>query len=283
MKITQTFPSSFPTQEFAEKNEDFNIIQLREIIKKKYQLYHTQDLDRFPLIEFNTNRKNYEPLRDSFNEEFFIKRKIDNVENYLHIPSTKTFTLIFTDDFYTPNKKIINTCLSYASDIQHSNIQQEKVTLEKKLTKYFIEKKVLIRSFLLLGFIVVCFYFNNLYTRYSMKLGILSPKPASMVTRILEIEGVASDTELVWIVVKPKNGSSYFVQAPIKVQKNGYWKGEIIIGSLSDEEVGQKFTLKAFIKPRTKFKTGDILNSWPQSELSTDEIEVIRSSKLLED
>lgn len=283
MKITYPFPSNFPTQEFVKETENFDTIQLRDIIKRKYHLYHTQDLDRFPLIEYNTNRKNYEPLRDSFNEEFFVKRKIDKAENYLHIPSTKTFTLIFTDDFYIPNKKILNTCLSYASDIQDSSIQEEKKSSEKNAMKYFANKKVLIRSILFIILIFLCLYSYNIYTKYSINLGILSPKSASTVSRILEIEGVANDSELIWIVVKPKKSSSYFVQAPIKAQKNGYWKGEIIIGSSSDDNIGQKFILKAFTKPHIKLKTGDILNSWPQSESSTDAIEVIRSSKLIED
>lgn len=81
---------------------------LRESIKNKYKAYHRLDRDRFPEFEYNTNRANYESLRESFEEEFFVVRGFDTADRHIHIPDTNTLALLFCDEYYLPGKKILN-------------------------------------------------------------------------------------------------------------------------------------------------------------------------------
>jgi len=83
--------------------------------------------------------------------------------------------------------------------------------------------------------------------------------------------------------VKSKSTNKYYVQQAILSQKNGDWVGRIIIGSVSNEDIGQAYEIKAFLNPVKKMKAGDELKAWPTAEISTETIEVIRGSKLSEE
>ncbi|MEA5458302.1 hypothetical protein VB796_04600 [Arcicella sp. LKC2W] len=277
--ITEILPSAFLDKDFSLKN-------LRDDVKKRYLYYHKLDTDRFPIFEYNTNRKNYESLKESFEEEFFTRRGISRTKNNLHIPSTNTLALLFTDNNYTPSQKILNTCRSYTkeSSIKTSALLEDETlnSLSKPTPTNppFIVGKplLLVAIILLLGFV-----FYQLFMDKHERLYIDSPSTNTIVPRILPIEGTAENTNEVWVVVKSKSTNKYYVQQPIEVQNGRDWVGRVIIGSVSSEDVGQVFEIRAFINPVKTIKKGDELTAWPISEVSTESIEVIRGSKLTEE
>lgn len=273
--ITEILPSAF-------LNKDFDLKNLRDDVKKRYLYYNKLDTDRFPIFEYNTNRKNYEPLKESFEEEFFTRRGISRTKNNLHIPSTNTLALFFTDNSYTPSQKILNTCRSYTkenvlkTDSLHDD---ETVYLSKNFKSRLIVGRILLISGLML-FLVFVFY--KLFIK-NERLQITSPSSYSIIPRILAIEGTAENASEIWVVVKSKSTNKYYVQQPILLQDNGDWIGRVIIGSVSNEDIGQAYEIKAFLNPVQKIKTGDELRAWPTAEVSTETIEVIRGSKLSEE
>lgn len=273
--ITEILPSAF-------LNKDFDLKNLRDDVKKRYLYYNKLDTDRFPIFEYNTNRKNYEPLKESFEEEFFTRRGISRTKNNLHIPSTNTLALFFTDNSYTPSQKILNTCRSYTkenvlkTDSLHDD---ETVYLSKNFKSRLIVGRILLISGLML-FLVFVFY--KLFIK-NERLQITSPSSYSIIPRILAIEGTAENASEIWVVVKSKSTNKHYVQQPILLQDNGDWVGRVIIGSVSNEDIGQAYEIKAFLNPVQKIKTGDELRAWPTAEVSTETIEVIRSSKLSEE
>lgn len=273
--ITEILPSAF-------LNKDFDLKNLRDDVKKRYLYYNKLDTDRFPIFEYNTNRKNYEPLKESFEEEFFTRRGISRTKNNLHIPSTNTLALFFTDNSYTPSQKILNTCRSYTkenvlkTDSLHDD---ETVYLSKNFRSQLIVGRILLISGLML-FLVFVFY--KLFIK-NERLQITSPSSYSIIPRILAIEGTAENASEIWVVVKSKSTNKHYVQQPILLQDNGDWVGRVIIGSVSNEDIGQAYEIKAFLNPVQKIKTGDELRAWPTAEVSTETIEVIRGSKLSEE
>jgi hypothetical protein len=275
--ITAFFPFAFDNQNFEEIDKN----QLHENIKRRYMFYNAQDIDKFPVFEYNTNRKNYEPLKESFEEEFFNQRGINRKKNNLHIPSTNTLALLFTDESYIPSQKILNTCRSYSERTTKSDYSlDEKSNSFTFFPVSSIKIRVLMSILLLLGFILLISFSYKLFLQKNEQLQISSPNSNTDVPRILTIEGSAKKGREIWIVVKPKFGNLFYVQAPIQVQKKGNWNGMVIVGSVGDEDIGQVYEIKAFINPSKKINTGDVLNSWPTSEVSTETVEVTRSSNL---
>ena len=45
---------------------------LREGIQNRYNEFHLKDKVTYPDFEYNTNRANYKPLRESFEEDFLV-------------------------------------------------------------------------------------------------------------------------------------------------------------------------------------------------------------------
>ncbi|PWK27361.1 hypothetical protein LV89_01674 [Arcicella aurantiaca] len=277
--ITETFPLAF-------LNKDFDFKTLRDDIKKRYFFYNQLDTDRFPIFEYNTNRKNYESLKEAFEEEFFVQRGISRTKNNLHIPSTNTLALLFTDNNYTPSQKILNTCRSFAKESGNKTnfvLEDERVNSLPKSTPTK-SMFTLSRILLFLGItLLLSFVFYQLFIHKHERLYIKSPSTNTIVPRIVSIEGTAEKASEVWVVVKSKSTNKYYVQQPIEIQNGKDWVGRVIIGSVSSEDVGQAFEIKAFLNPAKKLKKGDELPAWPASEVSTEGIEVIRGSKLTEE
>lgn len=273
--MTKILPSAFI-------NKDFDLKNLRNDVKKRYLYYNELDTDRFPIFEYNTNRKNYEPLKESFEEEFFARRGISRTKNNLHIPSTNTLALFFTDNSYTPSQKILNTCRSYTKENvlkTYSLHSDEAMSKPKNFKSQLTVGRILLFSGIMLfgGFVFYKLFIKN------ERLQITSPSSYSIIPRILSIEGTAENASEIWVVVKSKSSNKHYVQQPILVQDNGDWIGKVIIGSVSNEDIGQGYEIKAFLNPVQKIKTGDELRAWPAAEVSTETIEVIRSSKLSEE
>lgn len=255
---------------------------LREDIKKKYQTYHRLDRDRFPEFEYNTSRANYEPLRESFNEEFYRIRGLLPSDKSIHIPSTNTLAQLFCDEHYLPGKKILHTCRAYVDEspgdtgISDSPINNLKTpSLSAKLV-----------TLICIGVVLVVALGIYAIRETSLK----STPPASGLTlnrpsngRVVPQEVLAGGTvlnaKIVWVVVRPAGSKQYFVQPPMTVGDDHTWRGVTYIGSVNRANIGSTFQIRAFVNPVAALKEGDLLNSWPQAELATGIVNVVRGAQ----
>lgn len=254
---------------------------LRESIKNKYKQYHITDPGHFPLVEFNTNRTNYGPLRASFEEEFYVVRGIDRTSPNIHIPSTNTLSLLFCDDSYVPSKKILNTCRSYAegkSGVSVSSGASAPISSEPAITN---KPKGLAPTGLgLLASLVVILALSRWFAKpAASELVIDRPTARSTVSQEVIVEGKAINAETVWLVVHAEKSLLYWIQPPVKVQDNGMWIGVIYIGGVSYGDAGLLYQVRAFVDPDKKLTSGMILKGWPRAKLASDSLEVIKGSK----
>lgn len=270
---------------------------LCEAILNKYETYRVLDPYRYPAIELNTSRANYEPLRKSFEEEFYVKRGISRLNNNLHIPSANTLSFIFNDITYLPGRRILNTCQSYAGiepELDSKSIKSPQVDTfsQRKISR----KAIFFGSLVLLG---LSSYLIINYSKQKPVQGLTLDfsHHNKTISRRLFVEGSASTNDSVWIVVhpmgwarnveNPKGWHEYYVQYPIPVDKVGKWKREIYIGRTGIEDVGVRFQIRAFVNPKNKgpIKAGSdtqLLSSWPEAELSSEVLEVVRGNEVLE-
>lgn len=251
------------------------IEDLRENIKNKYKEYHSFDKDRFPDIEYNTNRANYEPLRESFEEEFYVVRKLDRTKNSIHIPSTATLALIFCDNNYIPSKKILATCYSYAENNPLAGLSRKVLeTDQSKSFKLSLKYKILLTSFPILILLAVYTIFNQ---RHHQADGLLiyHPYDGQVVPRLSFIDGRVSGADTVWVVVRAVEGTKYWVQPPIKVSNNK-WKGRLYVGSVDKGDIGVRVQIQAFVYPSEHLKVGDVLSDWPKAQLGSEVVEATR-------
>ncbi len=261
---------------------------IRDGIRRKYEAYHHQDRDTFPDFEFNTNRANYEPLRESFEHEFYTVRGIDRTNANLHIPSTNTLALLFTDNEYRPSKKILNTCRSYANptpgadETATAGINPPPVTNQHR-----------VRWLRLLGLVLIIGAVYALYAAITQinknsraaKLTVHQPSAGQVVPRLTWVEGKATNSGEVWLVVHPVvKGDKFYIQDVVPVNPDGTWRGRIVVGTPHPAPTDIAFDVRAFVNPRGTYKafttTGTTLfDSWPEeAELATESVRVIRKA-----
>lgn len=282
-------------EESARMNENAS---LRETILIKYETYRLLDPYRFPAIELNTNRANYEPLRKSFEEEFYVKRGISRLNNNLHIPSANTLSFIFNDNTFLPGRRILNTCQSYA-DIE---LGHDFKDTEPPQVATFPLRNTSVRKAIFLGSIVLLslssyFIINYIKQRSAKNLTLDYSHHNQVISRPLILEGSASANDSVWIVIHPigraKNGmtpegwNEYYLASPTLVDKLGHWKREIYIGRIGIEDIGVRFQIRVFVNLENKglIKSGSepqLLSSWPEAELASEVLEVIRGPEVVD-
>ncbi|GAB3915183.1 hypothetical protein GCM10028803_61680 [Larkinella knui] len=264
-------------EKFTRYTPDNEIFTLRESIKARYQTYHAQDRVKYPAFNFNTNRANYEPLRESFEEELFVRGGIDRQQKSIHIPSTYTLVLLFTADGYMPDRKILETCFLYAegsaTDLAGKSVSAPNVTtgLTKRLSL-----PVLTGLIVLFG--LGSYFLTLKRTKFKQASGLHMHVPFSAVRypRLIPIEGEVSNADTVWLVVKPDNESNYYVAYPAKVNSHGHWRVPIVIGDSSLYTTDRKFQVRAFVNPEQTLFPWDVLHKWPKAELASDIKEIIR-------
>ncbi len=252
---------------------------LREGIKNKYKQYHLSDSIQFPDFEYNTNRANYEPLRTSFEHEFYVVRGIERIHPNIHVPSTNTLALIYTDDSYVPGKKILNTCRLYAeSQIMTPVLAEPAGTGTRNRTApgwLVLAGQAELFSLSLYGF-----FWERYPPKKASGLSINLPVSIWSTPRLSLIEGKVTNADTVWVLIKPANNPNYFVQSPIKVDARGRWRGAIIVGDTSRLNNGMKFQIRAFVNPKPTIAVGDILQKWPDAELASDLAVVVRQDEM---
>ncbi|MFD2570226.1 hypothetical protein ACFSUS_06240 [Spirosoma soli] len=259
---------------------------VREGIKRRYTQYHTINRDKYPAIEFNSNRVNYQPLRDSFEEEFFEVRQIDRVNNRLHIPSLNTFAQLFTNDEYIPSRKIFNTCRSYAQgytlqpDVNWTEPTATVAQFKGKPRPWFLIGSV--ATLVVIMCVLAAYWVLKLKSQAS-ELVILSHHTGQVASQKIQLEGRVKNADVVWIVVHPLGkDQKFYVQDPVPVKADGTWKGLIFVGMPNHQSDGFRFTIRAYVRPGGSYKALFAeeryeFDSWPEeAELSTESIVVIR-------
>ncbi|MEZ0609750.1 hypothetical protein ACAW74_14625 [Fibrella sp. WM1] len=250
---------------------------LREGIKAKYRTYHLLDRDRFPDFDYNSNRANYQPLKESFEIEFYDIRKIDRVNNALHVPSTNTLALLFTNPDFIPGKKILNTCRSYAEG--KSKVVSEDAEEETHKPSPTLSRN---RVWSLAGFTVVAALITYQITRPTATgsgLIIHRPYHDQIVPRQPLAEGRVTNVDTVWVVVRAIGRAEYWVQPPIRVEADGKWLGRIYIGSIDKGDIGVRSQIRAFGRPAISLQEGKILHAWPEAQCSSEIVEVVRGAE----
>ncbi len=261
---------------------------LKEAIRQTYETYHALDRDTFPAIDFNTNRANYEPLRASFEHEFYKVRGIDRTSANIHIPSTNTLALLFTDTQYRPGKKILNTCRSYAN---------LKSTADKTAMAGIdpppATSRRTVRWVNLLGLVLLIGATYAMYTAITQsnensrmgKLTIQQPSSGQVVSRLTWVAGKATTSGEVWLVVHPVvKGDKFYIQDVVPVNPDGTWRGQITVGTPNPVPTDVAFDVRAFVNPRGTYRafttTGTTLfDAWPEeAELATGSVRVIRKA-----
>ena len=151
---------------------------LRDGLKKKYKTYNLLNRDRFPTFEYNTNRANYEPLRESFEEEFFVVRGLDTADRNIHIPSTNTLAQLFCDEHYLPGKKILNTCQAYIDELPwDTDVTNTLPASPRKITVPVKTVNLLLAGTVLVALLVVYFVSKPALDNAPPASG-LTPQPA---------------------------------------------------------------------------------------------------------
>lgn len=221
---------------------------------------------------------NYEPLRISIETELFTVLGIDKATNQFQVPSVSTLAVLFTSDGYSPSKKLLNTLQLYAEP--YETAQPNQVGGPPSTTPVSTTRKSLVPIVYASTFIglvaLLAFYFWRLSFVSPSGLLIIRPIANSLVPEEMVIEGKVSNAETVWLVVRPENGLYYYVQPQVKVQHDGQWLGVIYIGAHNSESDGLTFQIRALVNPVEKLVNGEIYYDWPEAELTTEIIEVVR-------
>ncbi|WP_020602841.1 hypothetical protein [Spirosoma spitsbergense] len=269
-------------EKFNNSSTQKEIQALREGIKRKYRTYNLLNRDRFPIFAYNTNRANYEPLAESFREEFYVIRGFDTSDRDIHIPSTNTLAQLFCDEDYLPGKKILNTCQAYADELSSETGIVDTLTASPRVVTVPVKTV----SLLLAGIVLVALLFVYIISKPALgnappASGLLLNRPSN--GRVVPMEllavGTVLNAQTVWVVIRPKGSNQYFVQPPMKVGDDHTWRGVIYVGSVNMANVGVAFQVRAFVNPVATLKEGDLLHSWPQAELATGIVEVIRGAQ----
>lgn len=279
------------------------LVTLREAIKERYRSFHRQDRLRFPLFEFNTNRTNYEPLRESFEEEFFVQRGVDRQKKTIHIPSTTTLSLLFTDDSYVPTQKIWNTCWSYAERQSKAAAVADEAVASPPTADAATGRGesvpptksnwlLLIGIGLLVGLLLgvgVSLYLAKPFSEKSElaaqnatvpnRLAILHPYHKGHVPSTFVVNGLANPNEIVWIVTHFQDTKIYWVQFPALVDHRGFWVQAVKIAGAGFDIAGRKHEIRALVNPVNELKVNDVLSTWPKAERSTGVTEIIIDPK----
>lgn len=273
---------------------DNEIVALREGIKNRYQSYHAHNRVKYPLFEYNTNRANYEPMKESFEEEFFLQRGIDRQRKTIHIPSTTTLALLFTDDSYVPSQKISNTCWSYAEGQAKAAATPTEVTPKppQPVSVQNYNWLLLGGVGLLIGLLIGVMGSRYLLLPASKKLELTAqnstvprdlkidmPTSKSRVPPTFVVNGQASPGEVVWLVTRLHGTDYYWVQYPALVDHRGLWLQAIGISGGGFDKEGKTHQLRAFVNPTNELRVSDVLRSWPKAERSTDIIDVVMDPK----
>lgn len=265
---------------------------LRENIRKKYETYHSQKPGKYPKIKFNSYPTAYIHLQESIKEELAKYGRTDTQQAVATIPSTKIFAKIFHENYVLKDEKIIDTCYLYATgrtrDTSYAvavDFASTDTTRTATLTNNWFSNWTTTGKLTLAGVVMLASGFavykaaTQPSTLTPSGLVIDSPINDSIVPRQLLATGRVTNANLVWVVVHSPKSVRYWVQPEAKVNNDGIWKGHIYVGSEDKGDIGMRAQLRAFVNPAKPLTEGEVLYSWPQAQLSSGIVEVIRGKE----
>lgn len=106
---------------------------------------------------------------------------------------------------------------------------------------------------------------------------ITSPHKAAQVDPRDSVEGhVANARARVWVIVHPMDASTYWVQPPASVCKDGNWEDVAFFGRQSAGDEGKRFEIMAVADPEVELREGMVLDGWPAARARSQVIKVTR-------
>lgn len=272
---------------------DKNWLLIVDKIKARYNEYCLKDGRKYQPIPFNSTPEPYQRLIDSFKEELSFQLGKSETEVSGMIPSTSLFAEIFRT-YYAPKGEKLHACYLYATGKSKIAFEQEQdeilfskidhsipvVIPRAAITSRF---KPVYGLLILLCVLVSLSFFIYLQNMVASPSGLVIKQPATgkMVPRRLVVNGSVNHADSVWVVVcdvrdTVYHGAAYYVQVPIKVASDGSWKGEVFIGGVNKAHIGAKVLVRAFVNPKVSLSADERLYSWPEAELSSAGISVVR-------
>ncbi|NID09747.1 hypothetical protein [Fibrivirga algicola] len=273
---------------------DNEMVDLRDAIRKKYEGYRFAKPGKYPPIKFNSYPAPYEYLRTSFKEELLSQGQAEMKEALTTIPSIKTFAKIFHDGYVLKDEKAITTCCLYAwgSPTPPTTESSHTITTATSTTplvpsytdkpaaptvSWILRNKAWLAGIVLSAAAAV-YAARPFFARMSPPSDLLIDDPlhGKIVSREVLAVGRVSNARKVWIVVRAVGGRRYWVQRPIDVNDDHSWRGVIYIGSSDKADIGVHSQIRAFVNPIHELAEEQVLYAWPEAELSTPVVEVVR-------
>ncbi|MBO0936644.1 hypothetical protein J2I47_08825 [Fibrella sp. HMF5335] len=269
---------------------DSEMLILTEGIRKKYESYRLAKPGKYPVLKFNSYPVPYEHLRKSFQEELSSHGQADMQEAIAAIPSTKVFAKVFHEGYILKDEKVINACYLYAwgkprnitTETARPHIVPEEpqpatIPTDKPFIGRVSRRNLLVAALVsgagLLAYAAVKYYRSTLSPS---GLVITSPTSGMTVPRIMIAQGKVAHAELVWLVIRNPKHPEYYVQDPAMVSDDGTWRVPIYTGNSDKSSIGVRFQIRAFVNPVKPLLEGQMIYAWPEAELSSGIVDVIR-------
>jgi hypothetical protein len=109
----------------------------------------------------------------------------------------------------------------------------------------------------------------------TLRISIQSPADNAQVDYRDDVTGTVSNSAaIVWVVIRPRETSDFWVQTPVTVRQNGAWRVRVYFGE-AGKHVGKQYEVRAFANPTVRLSEGK-RSDWPKAEAQSDLVEVIR-------
>lgn len=208
---------------------------LREAIKSRYAGLRETDEEDFPTLYYKSTVEPY---------EYLIKSIKKHVSRNAPVPTAKTFSKVFHDNYPIKNAALLDTLYRYAFLMD----RQKYMNLYSEL----------------------------LISNESIEVSIEDPITGQHVDRILKATGTIHNGSNLWLVVRPSVSFNYWVQKEPKIYPNGTWEAFVHIGSIDPSDLGVSYEICAFVHPKIPLSVGSVLNEWPEALKASSIIKVIR-------
>ncbi len=91
------------------------------------------------------------------------------------------------------------------------------------------------------------------------------------------VEGrVTNPNAAVYVIVHPVGLSSYWVQPPVIVRRDGSWRVGVYAGRAGDIDIGKEFEIMAVAYPKDRLSEGQTFSAWPQAKWRSEVVTVVR-------
>ena len=139
--------------------------------------------------------------------------------------------------------------------------------------KSYVVKSLGISAFSVLALLTT----TEIVGAQDLQIQISVPEDGSRVIHRPDVAGMVSDPLAeIWVIVRPRDTSEFWVQPPVTIQDDGSWINKIYIGNPGSDEIGMDFEIRAFANPTTELREGLRLPNWPRGEARSPVVTVVR-------